>query len=84
MTGWEGLPEVPADGTRWPLSFAAKMLDVDEKDLRTLVRIAGMEPSGTIRTAEFRRQGRNPRAYDASRLVALVQTVREAGVNLST
>lgn len=84
MSGWEGLPEVPVDGTSWPLSFAAKMLDIDEKDLRTLVRIAGMKPVGTIKTADFRRQGRNPRAYSASTLVALVQTVREAGVNLST
>lgn len=80
MTGWEGLPEVPIDGTKWPLDFAAKILEIDEKDLRALVRIAGLEPAGTIKTAGYRRQGRNPRAYPATSLVKLVNGIRELTV----
>lgn len=77
MTGWDGLPEVPVNGVAWPLEFAARMLDVREDDLRALVRIARLEPSGVIPMAEFRRQGRHPRAYNASTLIKLVNAIRE-------
>jgi hypothetical protein len=53
------------------------MLDVREDDLRALVRIARLEPSGVIPMAEFRRQGRHPRAYNASTLIKLVNAIRE-------
>lgn len=82
--GWRGLPEVPADGTVWPLSVAADVLGMPESDLRDLVRIAGLKPAGTIKMAEFRRSGRHPRAYDAARLVALYDGIRKLAAELDS
>ena len=47
--GWQSLPFVDLDGQNWPLSVAAKVLDVPEDDLRHLVRITGLEPAGVMR-----------------------------------
>jgi hypothetical protein len=80
--GWEGLPPVPADGTAWPLEVAAKLTGLTERDLRDLVRIVDLQPVGTIRMAQFRRQGRNPRAYDASKLLTVCETVRKLRLDL--
>jgi hypothetical protein len=74
-SGWNGMKKVPVDGKNWPLGFAAKTLGISERDLRDLVRIVDLQPSGTMPMAEFRRSGRNPRVYDASKLVTLYQTV---------
>lgn len=74
---WEGGEFVDQDGENWPLDFAAKMLSMPEKDLRDLVRIAGLEPAGVIRMAGFRRQGRAPRAYPAEKLILLAQGVAD-------
>lgn len=82
--GWTGLPEVKIDGNSWPLTFAAELLDFPEKDLRELIRITGLKPIGTIKTSDFARQGRNPRAYNASELVRLVNGIRELMVESST
>jgi hypothetical protein len=76
-SGWNGMKKVPVDGKNWPLEFAAKTLGVSERDLRDLVRIVGLEPSGTMPMAEFRRSGRNPRVYDAAKLVKLHHAVGE-------
>lgn len=75
--GWEGLPFVELDGKSWPLDFAAKMLDIPLRDLQDLVRITGLRPEGTIRMAAFSRQGRQPRAYDAEKLIKITETIRE-------
>lgn len=74
--GWEGSPEVALDGSAWPLDFAARILGMDEKDLRDLVRITGLTPVGTVKIAGFRRSGRNPRAYDAAKLTRIYDTIR--------
>jgi hypothetical protein len=74
-SGWSGVPEVQIDGRNWPLGFAAKTLGCSERDLRDLIRIVGLEPSGTMKVAEFRRSGRNPRVYDATKLIKLYQAV---------
>jgi len=77
--GWKGRELVESNGDHWPLDFAAKLLQLPERDLRDLVRIVGhmhpgaLEPSGTIRMAAFRRQGRHPRAYPGSKLLMLVE-----------
>lgn len=84
QNGWTGLPEVPVDGKSWPLTFAAELLEFPEKDLRELIRITGLKPVGTIKTSDFARQGRNPRAYDANQLLKLVNGIRELMVNSST
>jgi hypothetical protein len=76
--GWAGAPFVDLDGQHWPLSFAAKILDVPLKDLRKLVREKGIEPSGVIRMAEFRRQGRAPRAYEAVRLIEITEAYQKS------
>lgn len=80
--GWQGLPEVSADGQDWPLDFAAKLLGMPERDLRDLVRIMGLPPTGTIKTAQFRRSGRNPRAYDASKLIKISEAMRKVAEEL--
>ena len=80
--GWKGKMPVPVDGNSWPLDFAAKMLGCSEKDLRDLVRITGLEPVGTMKMASYRRSGRNPRAYDGSKLVLMWQAVSDLAENL--
>jgi hypothetical protein len=74
--GWEGKPFVSFDGKDWPLGFAAEMLGFPEEDLRDLVRILGVPPSGVIRMASYRRQGRQPRAYPAGVLIRMTEAIR--------
>ena len=76
MTGWQGIPFVEIDGHNWPVSFAAEMLDLPEQDLRDLIRIAGIRPSGVIKMADFRRSGRQPRAYPATALIRVTEVMR--------
>jgi hypothetical protein len=68
---WGHLPELPLDGMHWPIPFAAGLLGVAEKDLRKLVKDAGLEPAGTANMAGYRRSGRQPRVYAAKDLIAL-------------
>ncbi len=76
MTGWQSLPFVSPDGQNWPISFAAKLLDVPEPELRRRVKKDGIEPAGVIRMAEFRRQGRQPMAYPAAKLISIAEAIR--------
>ena len=76
MTGWKSLSFVDIDGQAWPIPFAAEMLGMPEEDLRDLVRILGVQPSGVIRMSDFRRQGRQPRAYPAKTLIRISEAVR--------
>lgn len=75
--GWKGKPAVALDGDNWPVDFAAELLGWSEKDLRDQIRILELEPAGTLKMASFRRSGRNPRAYDASKLVELCHGIQE-------
>jgi hypothetical protein len=68
---WVHLPELPLDGLHWPIPFAADLLGIAEKDLRRLVKNAGLEPAGTANMAGYRRSGRQPRVYAAKDLIAL-------------
>jgi hypothetical protein len=81
--GWSGIPFVEIDGQSWPLEFASKMLEIPLKDLQHLVRITGLKPSGVIRMAEFRRQGRQPRAFPADKLILLSEGIRELSAHMS-
>jgi hypothetical protein len=74
-TGWGRQPEVPLDGKNWPLSFAAEQLDMSERDLRDLVRIVGLKPTGTMKMATYKRSGRNPMVYDAGKLVKMNEAI---------
>jgi hypothetical protein len=82
--GWGHAPEVPVDGTNWPLPFAAKTLDIPERDLRDLIRVVGLPPAGTMKMASYRRSGRNPRVYEASKLIKLVLEVQRLAEGLGT
>lgn len=73
--GWGKQPEVPIDGKNWPLSFAAEQLDISERDLRDLVRIVGLKPTGTMKMATYKRSGRNPMVYDAGKLVKMNEAI---------
>lgn len=75
--GWAGLPFVRLDGENWTVPFAAKMLHLPEADVRDLIRITGLEPSGTMKMASYARQGRQPRAYPAARLIQVAEAVRK-------
>lgn len=78
--GWAGVPVIDLDGTCWPLDFAAATIGVDLRDLKDLVRIAGLKPAGTARMSAYRRQGRQPRVYDAAKLIKisnLITTLRD-------
>ncbi len=80
--GWESLPFVPCDGQNWPLSFAAEFLDIPERDLRKQVRDRGIEPTGVIRMAGFRRSGRQPMAYPAAELITIAEDLRPSPAEL--
>lgn len=84
MKGWKGEPPVALDGDNWPLDFAAKMLDIPEKDLRDLVRITGLKPSGTMSMASYRRSGRNPRVYSGTELIRICEAVRTLAESLGS
>jgi hypothetical protein len=73
--GWAGAPFVPLDGSSWTLDFAARMLDIPERDLRDLIRITALEPSGVMSMRPYRSQGRAPRAYPADRLIVLTEAI---------
>ena len=75
--GWKGEDFVDIDGQNWPLDVAAKWLDFPESDLRDLVRILELESAGVIRMSSFSRQGRQPRAYPADKLVMIVEAIRD-------
>jgi hypothetical protein len=78
--GWAGVPVIDLDGTCWPLDFAARTIGVAERDLKDLVRIAGLKPAGTARMSAYRRSGRQPRVYDAAKLIkisAVITTLRD-------
>ena len=74
--GWKGLPFTELDGKDWPVSFAAGILELDEQDLRDLIRIAGLQASGVLRISDFRRSGRQPKAYPATGLIRLAEVAR--------
>lgn len=80
--GWGHAPEVPITGENWPLPFAAKTLDISERDLRDLIRVVGLPPVGTMKMASYRRSGRNPRVYEASKLIKLVSGVNRVATDL--
>lgn len=80
--GWNGAPPVALDGKNWPLDMAAEIIGIPEKDLRDLVRILKLPPAGTIRTAAFKRSGRNPRAYSGTKLVKICEAMRKLALEL--
>jgi hypothetical protein len=74
--GWNGLPEIDlSEGDHWPLDFAARTLGIPLRDLKDLVRITKLEPSGTGKVATFRRSGRQPRVYPAAALIKLHEAI---------
>ena len=75
--GWRGKLPVALDGNTWPVEFAAGMLGCSEKDLRDMLRVLEVEPVGTLKMSSFKRSGRHPRAYDASKLVEMWADVEE-------
>lgn len=82
--GWAGIPFVEIDGVNWPLEFAAKMLDIPARDLADLVRILGLQPAGTIRMASYRRQGRQPRAFEAAKLIRITEVIAKLSEELAS
>jgi hypothetical protein len=75
MTGWAGYQFTDITGDDLPLDIAAQLLDIPERDLRELVRITGLQPSGVIRMSSFSRQGRQPRAYSREQLIAISEAL---------
>lgn len=75
LPGWEHIPFVELDGQNWSLGFAAKLLDVPERDLRKQVLKEGLQPAGVIRMRPYRSQGRQPRAYPARDLIRIAETI---------
>ena len=71
MPGWSAAPFVELNGEYWTEEFAAKHLGVSEELFRLLLRELEVTPAGVMRMSEFRRQGRQPRAYDAKKLIMI-------------
>lgn len=82
--GWAGLPAMELDGSDWPLSTAAALLGLPERDLRDLVRIAGLPPSGTAKMATFARSGRHPRVYPGAGLITICEAIFAVRQQLGT
>lgn len=82
--GWAGISFVDIDGQNWPLEFASRMLDIPLQDLRDLVRIVHLEPAGVIRVAAYRRQGRQPRAYPAEKLIKITEVIRKLSEEITS
>jgi hypothetical protein len=59
----------------WPLPLAAKVLCVPERDLRDLVRMLGLKPSGTANMRDFSTQGRTSRVYPAEHLILICESI---------
>ena len=76
LPGWEGLPAADFDGRNWTIKFAASHLDIPEPLLREAVKYIQLPPSGTLNMREFRSQGRAARAYSASHLITISETLR--------
>lgn len=77
--GWSsvGLPVVAADNdANWTVREAAGELEVDENDLRHLIRIAHLTPAGKRNNGSRRR---HVRVYRAAALRALTDSVKGAG-----
>lgn len=75
------LPMIEPDGSAWPIPFAARILEVSESRLRREVKNRGIQPSGELRMADFRRSGRNPRAYPATELITIAEEIRPSQAN---
>lgn len=73
--GWKGLDFVDLDGMSWPLNFAARLLEVNELDLRQQVKDQGVQPTGVIRMRDYSSQGRQPRAYPAKDLIRIAEEI---------
>jgi hypothetical protein len=82
--GWAGLAEQPLDGDNWTVEVAAKWLGLPARDIRDLIRVTGLEPTGTAKMAAYRRSGRQPRVYDAKALIQMYETVYELRQVLGT
>lgn len=79
--GWTGMSFVPLDGQNWPVSFAAKLLDIPERELRKQIKDEGIEPAGVIRMSGFRRSGRQPMAYPAAELIRIAEGITALQAN---
>ena len=75
MTGWRHLPPADFSGQSWTLDFAAKVLDIPERDLRDIVRITALQPCGVMNMRTFSTSGRTPRAYAATELIRITEAV---------
>jgi hypothetical protein len=73
--GWKGIPFAELDGKSWTLPFAAVILDIPVEDLRALIRVTGLQPSGVINMRDYRSQGRAARAYDAKSLIMIAEDI---------
>lgn len=73
--GWRSLPEQKLDGNHWTVPVASQVLGIPLDDLKALIRIAGVQPSGTAKMAAYRRSGRQPRVYLATDLITLSEAL---------
>jgi hypothetical protein len=74
--GWAGIECLEPDGANWTLDFAAKMLDTPERDLKDLIRITGLKPSGVL-NMRGSGSGRIPRAYPAEKLIRIIDAIED-------
>lgn len=75
--GWSGIGFAELDGQSWTLPFAAKLLDIPERDLRDMVRITELSPCGVLNLRSYRSQGRAPRAYPAQGLIDICEALAD-------
>lgn len=72
--GWssEGLPTVGDDDKLWTVAEAASLLgppELSPAQVRSLVRLAAVEPVGKRRTTRFGTSGRHARVYKAEEMI---------------
>jgi hypothetical protein len=75
MSGWGSVAFVELDGRSWTVEFAATHLGVSGEFLRKALKELEVEPVGVMRMNTFSRKGRQPRAYDAKKLIMISEAM---------
>jgi hypothetical protein len=80
MPGWSstGLPTVGDRADLWTVAEAASLLgppDLNQTQVRSLIRMASLQPAGKRRTTCYGTPGRHARVYKADELIELYDTL---------
>lgn len=70
--GWSSaeLPQVSPDNPDyWPVPIAARVLGIEEDLLKSLIKLAGIQPAAKMQMRSAKTSGRAAAAYEAAKLI---------------